>query len=325
MKRVLIAILFLCFQSCSVKEKEKAEVKTAKDSTGTQAVADSKKVASDTINLEKLLNVTKTDSVTINSINEKVFELEQSGLFFLAFNKDKIAANLHEEESLIDVYNPFSGKVYNQIDLMKYTKDFLRENIRGGYTPSETRLGRNNTGKVKIMITDGADVPSSAFFAISNLELSNLNTNTLVSSSNKKRLSIEDYNKVFNFEELLFYNDSLFYIYDLEEVAFPKGDTFLYKINFVNNDMVLGNENVIKNGIDYCVLKFPYKDKLFFSAIHSNYTDLFSYNIVTGDSKKYVIPLSPFQFYFAEDGFFMAYMPEGQEDSDVYRYSFVQY
>ncbi|WP_028978290.1 hypothetical protein [Sporocytophaga myxococcoides] len=326
MKRVIIAIIFFYIASCSVKEKEKEEVKTAEDSFGRAAIANSNKVVvSDTVNFEKYLNVTAIDSISINSINKKVFELEQSGLFFLAFSRDKIAANLHEEESLIDVYNPFSGKVYSQIDLMKYAKDFLRENIRGGYTPSETKLGRNNTGKVKIMITDDAGVPSTAFFAISNLELPNLKTNTLVLNSNKKRLFIEDYNKVFNFDELLFYNDSLYYIYDLEEISFSKGDTLLYKINFVNNDMILGNGNVIKNGNDYCVLKFPYKDKLFFYKTDSNDSELFSYNIITGESKMYVIPLSPFQFYFAEDGFFMAYMPEGQESSEMYRYSFVQY
>ncbi|MBO9701886.1 MAG: hypothetical protein J7604_16885 [Sporocytophaga sp.] len=321
MKRILIAIIFFCFQSCIVKEKENAEVKTSKDSSDIPIVSNTKTV-SETINLEKYLNVVATDSISINSISEKVFELEQSDLFFLAFSRDKIAADLNEEESLINVFNPFSGKVYKQIDLMNYTKDFFK--YSRSYVPSETRLGRNNIGQIKIMITDGR-VPQNSSFSISYLDLSNLKTQTIGLNSNKKRLSIEDYNKVFGFEELFFLNDSLYYLYDLEEIAFTKGDTNLYKINLVNDEMILGNENVIKHGNDYCVLRFPYKDKLFFCNSNSNYNDLFSYNIITRKSKKYVIPLLQCQFYFAEDGFFIASLPEGKETSDTYRYGFVPY
>ncbi|MBO9701887.1 MAG: hypothetical protein J7604_16890 [Sporocytophaga sp.] len=325
MKRVLIVIIFFCFQSCSVKEKENAEVETAKDSSGTQVVADSDKVSSETINLDKLLNVTKTDSISINRINEKTFELDQSSLFFLAFSRNKIAANLYEEQSLIDVYNPFTGKVYNQIDLSKYSKEFIKENVRGGYAPSETRLGRNNIGQVKIMITDGTDVPFSAFFAISNLELSNLKTQTLGLEQNVDKLSITEYNKVFDFQDLFLYHDTLFNVDDLDEITISNGAVNLYKMDISKNEMTLGNSNVIKGASNYNILRFPYKDKLFFTSTNSNYTDLFGYNIITGESKKYVIPLSPSQFYFAEDGFFIANMPGGQESNEMYRYSFVPY
>ncbi|MCR6642590.1 MAG: hypothetical protein NVV82_27290 [Sporocytophaga sp.] len=324
MKKVLITILFFYFAGCNVKEKEHPEGATTKDSSGTSAIADSSKGVTNAVNLDKSLNVTATDSIGINRINERVFELEQSGLFFLAFNRNKVAANLNEEEGLIDVLNPYSRKVYDQIDLMKYTKDFFI--YKNGFSPSDTKLGRNNIGQVKIMITDNSSTPHSSLFSISNLDLSNLKTHTITLENNKKRLFITDYNKLFSFDDLIFYNDSLYYLYDLEEIDFLKEDTLLYKISFVNDEMILCNGSVINHGNNYCILSFPYKDKIFFSNSYSDYTDLFSYNIITGESKKYVIPFLINQFYFAEDGFFIAYIPPEEEVAcEMYRYSFVGY
>lgn len=299
---------------------------TAKDSSGTATIAESSKGATDAVDLNKSLNVTATDSIGINRINERVFELEQSGLFYLAFSRYKVAANLYEEQSLIDVYNPFSGKVYDQIDLTKYSKEFIKENARGGYVPSETRLGRNNTGQVKIMITDGTEIPFSSFFAISNLDSSDLNTKTLGLEQNVDTLFITEYNNVFDFQGLFLYHDVLYNADDFDKILVSNGGVHLYKMNVAKDEIVLAKGNVIKEASNHNILRFPYKDKLFFRTNHSGYTDLFSYNIITGESKKYVIPFSINQFYFAEDGFFIAYIPpEEQETSEMYRYSFVGY
>ncbi|GAL86134.1 hypothetical protein MYP_3363 [Sporocytophaga myxococcoides] len=94
-------MLFFYLEGCNVKEKEHAEGISIKDSFVTAVIADSSKKGSDTLNLDKSLNITATDSIGINRINERVFELEQSGLFFLAFSRYKVAANLYEEKSLI--------------------------------------------------------------------------------------------------------------------------------------------------------------------------------------------------------------------------------
>lgn len=315
----LILTIFSCFchLGCSSAKREYMTVSTGKNSS-TDSLR--KKIAQ----LDSTLNVQAIVNIKMDSIKKYTFQLGMDSSFF-PINSHKIIVWYNQADNVSKrmVMNPLSKKVIDTIETGVATFK-----IAPSATSNDVIL-RNNDGKTKVVsygkyenaiynlypLGDTNSVIISSDQEARNLRINNLDNLYYSLNGYNEMAFIAEKDTVSNYYYYIYNNT--FYRY-VNSVALYQKDTFLYSYDIRSSNNSYGLYFIFKNGIDIdeaqqqglkAISPFPIRNKIFFSYSRcwNNCEVLYAYNILTGKSKKFILPFNTNGFLFADDGFFIEY------------------
>ena len=344
MKASILIVLILAITSCGDERSPESKVQTNNIEIQPILIKE---------NIDSILSVNSSINVSMDSLKKRSFQLDKEYVFFPISSK-QIITNYTDSFSGLETYmpiiiNPFKEDIPDTINFAHYAFELVKYSHHG-ISAEEITFIKNNAGKIKVL----CKVPRGNFahYSVSNLYPLNKSKTDIISVPNNERKStiiIRNLNEIFFNGVILFMNDTLFdlnetgyrgneefYLYD---VLVYNDKEFLYSLSRDNNSIKLKNGNVLKS--ENCLMAelFPVANKIFFTSDNEKMeigngkvSILYAYDVSTGTSKKYVLPVWTNQFYFVDEGFYIDYtfdleirVAKKSHTSDSWTYGFIAY
>jgi hypothetical protein len=325
---VVVFLLFL--NGCNSKEENKSSLISKQEVLKTDSIKNvliSKKY----FNLDSVFMIISIDTLKIDSLSKYSFQLDKE-FYFQPISQRKVITNYidprygYSDDKII--LNPFTKETSDTIKLENYAKKLIEYTGKGS-SPDETMFMASNDGRIKVLSN------SYSVYSVSDLyPLNNKKALVIRGEEEKKDIVISDINKVFSCYGRFFINDTLYYLKEGINIQVFNKTGFSYSYNVQDYSFKFKNGKTLdlKNEVLFNALLFPINNNIFFNDTNSKFTTLLSYDVITGLSKKYVLPVWTNHFYFAKDGFYIEYSydierREGKESnsSKFSTYGFIKY